>query len=156
MPRPDFYVASPSLAVFQVTGALVIIAAGLLAATTFKWSELRGRSLGDIYREAKAARLRISPYRKIAGLMDRDHPRTVLGLCRGLRLGNGRPLLSMRVRRTVMEIEQISLYIAPIWRRSDSQRDFGNVQRGTKALRSVRLPQAMCVAQRTEACLENP
>ena len=50
------------------TSTLVIFAAGLLAATTIKWSELRTRrTLGDIYREAKAGRLRISPYRLIAG-----------------------------------------------------------------------------------------
>jgi len=50
------------------TSTLVVFAAGLLAATMVKWSELRtGRTLGDIYREAKAGRLRISPYRLIAG-----------------------------------------------------------------------------------------
>lgn len=51
------------------TSTLVILAAGLLAATTFKWSELRTRrTVGDIYREAKAGRLRISLYRTIVSL----------------------------------------------------------------------------------------
>jgi hypothetical protein len=50
------------------TSTLLIIVAGLLAATTFKWSELRlGQTLGDIYRESKAGRPRTSAYRKIAG-----------------------------------------------------------------------------------------
>ena len=50
------------------TSTLVIFAAGLLAATAVNWSELQSRrTLGDIYREAKAGRLRISPYRLIAG-----------------------------------------------------------------------------------------
>jgi len=50
------------------TSTLLIIAAGLLAATTFKWSELRLRqTLGEFYREAKAGRPRTSTYRKIAG-----------------------------------------------------------------------------------------
>jgi hypothetical protein len=50
------------------TSTLLIIAAGLLASTTFKWSELRPhQTLGELYREAKAGRLRTSTYRKIAG-----------------------------------------------------------------------------------------
>ena len=50
------------------TSTLVILAGGLLAATTVKWSDpnLR-RTLGGIYREAKAGRLRSSPYEKLAG-----------------------------------------------------------------------------------------
>jgi hypothetical protein len=61
--------ASAPLGVHVVrTSTLIISAAGLLAATTIKWSELRTRrTLGDIYREAKAGRLRMSPYRAIAG-----------------------------------------------------------------------------------------
>ncbi len=52
------------------TSTLVIVAAGLLAATTFKWSELKaGRTLGNIFSDAKKGRLRISPYRNIAGLV---------------------------------------------------------------------------------------
>lgn len=50
------------------TSTLLILAAGLLAATTFKWSDPRLRqNLGDLYREAKAGRLRTSTYRKLAG-----------------------------------------------------------------------------------------
>jgi hypothetical protein len=48
------------------TSTLVILAGGLLAATTVKWSDPRlRRSLGDIYREAKAGRLRSSLYDKL-------------------------------------------------------------------------------------------
>ena len=51
------------------SSTLIIIAAGLLSATTFKWSELKiRRTMTDIYREAKAGRLRTSPYRKVTGL----------------------------------------------------------------------------------------
>jgi hypothetical protein len=47
-----------------------MIAATLLSATTFKWSQLRGqRTISDIYREAKAGRLRSSPYQKITALL---------------------------------------------------------------------------------------
>jgi hypothetical protein len=50
------------------TSTLITSAGGLLAATAIKWSDLRTRrTLGDIYREAKAGRLRMSPYRAIAG-----------------------------------------------------------------------------------------
>jgi hypothetical protein len=50
------------------TSTLVILAGGLLAATTVKWSDpnLR-RTLGGIYREAKAGRLRSSLYDTLAG-----------------------------------------------------------------------------------------
>jgi hypothetical protein len=48
---------------------LIIIAAGLLSATTFKWSKQRmRRTMSDIYREAKAGRLRTSPYENMVGL----------------------------------------------------------------------------------------
>ena len=48
------------------TSNLLILAAGLMAATTVRWAELRGRrTLGDIYREARTGRLRISAYRKV-------------------------------------------------------------------------------------------
>jgi hypothetical protein len=51
------------------TSTLVILASGLLAATTVKWSDpnLR-RTLGGIYREAKAGRLRSSLYDRLAGV----------------------------------------------------------------------------------------
>jgi hypothetical protein len=38
-----------------------------MGSTTIKWSELRGRTLGDIYRDAKAGRLRTSLYREVVG-----------------------------------------------------------------------------------------
>jgi hypothetical protein len=51
------------------TSTLVILAAGLLSATTLKWSELkRNQTLGQIYKEAKAGRLRMSAYKKFASL----------------------------------------------------------------------------------------
>jgi hypothetical protein len=52
------------------SSTLIIIAAGLLSATTFKWSKQRMRSsMSDLYREAKAGRLRTSPYRKVVSLV---------------------------------------------------------------------------------------
>jgi hypothetical protein len=53
------------------SSTLIIIAGGLLSATTFSWSELRSqghRRISDIYRDAKAGRIRSSLYRKFASL----------------------------------------------------------------------------------------
>jgi hypothetical protein len=53
------------------SSTLIIIAGGLLSATTFSWSELRSqgrRTISDIYRDAKAGRVRSSLYRKLATL----------------------------------------------------------------------------------------
>ncbi len=53
------------------TSFLIIIASGLLAATGTKWSEVwarRNLTVGGLYREAKAGRLRSSPYQRIANL----------------------------------------------------------------------------------------
>jgi hypothetical protein len=61
--------ASTPLGVHVVkTSTMITTAGGLLAATAINWSDLRTRrTLGDIYREAKAGRLRMSPYKAIAG-----------------------------------------------------------------------------------------
>jgi hypothetical protein len=46
------------------------MAAGLLSATNIKWSQLRGgRTINDIYREAKAGKLHSSPYQKVTSLL---------------------------------------------------------------------------------------
>jgi hypothetical protein len=51
------------------TSTLCNLAALLLAATTFKWSQVRGgRTIGDLYRDAKAGRLRTSLYSKAASM----------------------------------------------------------------------------------------
>jgi hypothetical protein len=53
------------------SSTLIIIAGGLLSATAIDWSELQSqgqRRISDIYRDAKAGRIRSSLYRKLATL----------------------------------------------------------------------------------------